>query len=202
MINNDSSNSPRKTYCYTRPRLAMLLLATTVLSAGIMYLILASTDILVINSTDNGCCLSRMPDKSSDLGMLGSLADFNDQTRRFATNNPIPNVPDPTTTASGAAVTTDEAAGATAGDPTLLRTFGGKIGKDYLQAVLNTLGDETVLNYRYFEDPLNHKFNIYFLGGHVNPVCNTTDRLKERFTVRTSGSWSAFCPNHCELPTD
>lgn len=114
------------------------------------------------------CGLSEMPTSSTSNGMILTEQAFNDLTSAYKQANPE----SPTT------------------------TWGGKIGKNHLIAVINSLGSGAdVVNFKFITNASNGKTSIIFKGGNLNAV--TGDNAGSTLYMRTGTAADAFCPTQC-----
>jgi hypothetical protein len=192
MIKNDPANNIKRKICLTRSQLTALCLMFFILGAAVMYAVMTMT----INNSTSDCCMDALPENDKTLGAIGTYSDFVNKTTEYQAAHPIAG------SSAVAAVPASDGGPATA--ESTLPTYGGKIGKMYLQTIINSLGDDKIIQYRFFEDPLTHKFSVYFLGGNHSPLCKApNDALSpERVTVHTGESDDSFCPTTCGLESN
>lgn len=74
-------------------------------------------------------------------------------------------------------------------------TWGGTIGKQYLIALVNSLGPRESLMYKFAKDDATGNTCIYFQGGNTDPVSGAT--VANWFYFRTGSKAESYCPIVC-----
>lgn len=74
-------------------------------------------------------------------------------------------------------------------------SWGGLVGRDHLIAVINSLGTEQTVSFRFAYDENIKKTVVYFRGGMFNPVNGKPSST--RLFLRTGSGNDAYCPPVC-----
>lgn len=127
----------------------------------------------VMGATPTGntvCGLTTMPASNENRGLIQTSVQYNNETSAYQQAHPQ-NAKDSV-------------------------TWGGTIGKEYLIAIINSLGAGTEVKFKFVTDRNQSKTSIYFVGGTFDPVTGAAGT--NQLFVRTGSSADAFCPTRCD----
>jgi hypothetical protein len=115
------------------------------------------------------CGLSKMPPNDNTRGMIQTESEYASAVNSYEASHPQ--------------------------NPTDSVTWGGMIGKEYLMAIVNSIGSETNVYFRFATDNAMKKTSVYFVGGTTDPV--TGGPAPGKLFIRTGMTQESFCPTNC-----
>jgi hypothetical protein len=115
------------------------------------------------------CGLTKMPSSDNTRGLIESESEYTIAVNAFQAANPQ--------------------------NPIDSVTWGGMIGKEYLMAVINSVGTDANISFKFATDNSMHKTSVFFVGGNFDPV--TGNPGTNKLFVRTGIAPESFCPVNC-----
>ncbi len=117
------------------------------------------------------CGLKELPKSSEVYGLVSNQSEYDRETAAYQAANPE---------------STDHQV-----------TWGGVIGKQYMIALINSLGTRDALMYKFATDATTGYTCLYFQGGGTDPV--TGAATTSWYYFRTGNSRDAYCPIVCDV---
>lgn len=171
-MSDTSSNTTKSGFGFTGIMAGLLLgiIGTIIFQK---YMSGAPVSAAVMGATPTGntvCGLTSMPASNENRGLIKTQVDFNNETSAYQQAHPQ-NGRDSV-------------------------TWGGTIGKEYLIAIINSLGAGTDVKFKFVTDRTQSKTSIYFQGGTFDPVTGAAGT--NTLYIRTGNAADAFCPTRCD----